>query len=152
MKDKKQNNWLYKLFIEKTEDVKIQFFRYLFVGGFAAVINIGSLYILKEFMHINYLIANVVGFIFGLITNYILSKLLVFAKEESVNRTFEFIVYAVIGVLGLGLDTLFIWVFTEKFAIYYMLSKIISTGLVFIWNFAARKTMYTIVKKIRKEQ
>lgn len=152
MKDKKQNNWLYKLFIEKTEDVKIQFFRYLFVGGFAAVINIGSLYILKEFMHINYLIANVVGFIFGLITNYILSKLLVFAKEEPVNRTFEFIVYAVIGVLGLGLDTLFIWVFTEKFAIYYMLSKIISTGLVFIWNFAARKTMYTIAKKIRKEQ
>ena len=34
----KENNFLYKLFVEKTNDVKIQFFRYLFVGGFAAVV------------------------------------------------------------------------------------------------------------------
>ena len=35
-------NLLYQLFIEKTDDTKIQFFRYIFVGGAAAVVNIGS--------------------------------------------------------------------------------------------------------------
>ena len=152
MENKEKSNWLHKLFIEKTDDVKIQFFRYLFVGGFAAVVNIGSLYLFKEFIHLNYLIANIVGFTLGLIVNYILSRLLVFAKEESMNKTFEFIVYTIIGILGLGLDTLFVWLFTEKMAIYYMLSKIISTGLVFIWNFSARKVMYIIANKLRKDK
>ena len=46
---KNKDTWFNKLFFEKTDDVKIQFFRYLFVGGFAAVINIGSLFVLKEF-------------------------------------------------------------------------------------------------------
>ena len=65
---------LYKLFIEETKDTKLQFFRYFFVGGFAAVVNIGLLFILTNFLHIHYLISNAVGFIGGLVTNYILSK------------------------------------------------------------------------------
>ena len=138
----KENNIIYKLFIEKTDDTKIQFFRYLFVGGFAAVINIGSLYIFKEFLHLHYLIANILGFILGLLTNYMLSKWLVFAKEKNMNSIIEFIVYAIIGVIGLGLDTLFMWIFTDIFNMFYMLSKIISTGLVFIWNFFGRKGIY----------
>lgn len=146
----KENNFLYKLFVEKTNDLKIQFFRYLFVGGFAAVVNIGSLYIFKEFMNLYYLLANVLGFVLGLITNYLLSKWLVFAKENKMNGAVEFTIYAIIGVVGLGLDTLFMWVFTEKAHVYYMLSKIISTALVFIWNFFARKALYIIADKIKK--
>lgn len=146
----KDNNIIYKLFIEKTDDTKIQFFRYLFVGGFAAVINIGSLYIFKEFLHIHYLVANILGFILGLITNYLLSKWLVFAKEKNMNSIIEFIIYTIIGVIGLGLDTLFIWICTDKLNIFYMLSKIISTGLVFIWNFFGRKGIYIIANKVRK--
>lgn len=152
MEDSKKINWFHKLFIEKTDDVKIQFFRYLFVGGFAAVVNIGSLYVLKEFLHLYYLMANIVGFILGLITNYLLSKWLVFAKEKAMNEMLEFTIYVIIGVIGLGFDTLFIWLFTDKIKLYYMISKIISTGLVFIWNFLARKGMYVIANKLRKEK
>lgn len=141
----------YKLFLEKTDNGKMQFFRYIFVGGFAAIVNIGSLYVFKEFLQMYYLLANVLGFILGLITNYILSKWLVFAKEKSMNAIVEFAIYAIIGVLGLIFDTFFIWIFTTKMQIYYMISKIISTGLVFIWNFLARKCSYIIVNKIRSE-
>ena len=149
---KKNKELLYKMFIEKTDDVKIQFFRYLFVGGFAAVINIGTLYIFKEYIHLHYLIANILGLLLGLITNYFLSKWLVFAKEKKVNKLFEFITYTIIGVIGLGLDTLFMWTFTDKMKLYYLLSKIISTGLVFIWNFIARKFMYIIINRLRKDK
>ena len=41
--------------IEKTNDVKIQFLRYIFVGGIAAVVNIGSLYIFTDVFHLYYL-------------------------------------------------------------------------------------------------
>ncbi len=141
---------LYKLFIEKTNDIKIQLFRYLFVGGFAAVVNIGALYIFTEVFNLYYLISNVLGFILGLITNYLLSKWLVFAKESQVNKALEFFIYALIGVVGLGFDTLFMWLFTSA-GLYYMISKIISTVLVFIWNFFARKGLYFIVGKIKKK-
>ena len=63
------------------------------------------------------------------------------------NIVFEFIMYAIIGVLGLGFDTLILWLLTSKASLYYMLSKIISTGLTFIWNFVARKILYKIFDK-----
>lgn len=138
---------LYHLFLEKTQDTKIQFLRYVFVGGTAAVINIGALFVLKECLHLYYLFANVLGFILGLVTNYVLSKLLVFTTENRMNKMIEFLSYAMIGIIGLGFDTLFIWLFTDFVSLYYMISKIISTGLVFIWNFAARKLMYVIFDK-----
>ena len=141
--------WLYKLFLEKTDDTKLQFFRYLFVGGFAAVVNIGSLYVFTEFAHLYYLVANILGFLLGLLTNYLLSKWLVFSKENDLNKITEFIIYAIIGVVGLGLDTGFVWLFTT-IGIYYMIGKIISTGLVFIWNFFARKIIYVIIDKKKK--
>ena len=127
---------LNKLFIEKTNDVKIQFLRYIFVGGIAAVVNIGALYIFTDVFHLYYLVSNIFGFILGLITNYLLSKVLVFAKEKKFNKIIEFTIYAIIGVIGFGL--------------YYFLSKIISTALVFIWNFGARKVLYIIAGKISK--
>ena len=73
---------LYRLCIEKTDDTKIQFLRYIFVGGTAAVVNIGSLFVLKECCHIYYLIANIIGFLLGLITNYLLSKALVISPSK----------------------------------------------------------------------
>ena len=144
-------NILYKIFIEKTSNPKLQFFRYIFVGGFAAVINIGSLFVFKEVCRLHYLIANIAGFLLGLLTNYILSKLLVFAKEKSINKIFEFISYMFIGIIGLAFDTLFIWIFTDLFGIYYIISKIISTCIVFIWNFFGRKIFYIMHSRITKK-
>lgn len=143
---------LYKLFIEKTTDIKLQFFRYLFVGGFAAVVNIGSLILFTEVFHLYYLISNVIGFLLGLIVNYVLSKWLIFTKEVELNAILEFVIYAIIGVVGLGLDTFFMWVFTSVIGIFYMLSKIISTALVFIWNFLGRKGLYIAVDKIKEKR
>ena len=41
-----------KLFKEKTNNTFIQFFRYLFVGGFAAIVNIGMLFVFTHFIHL----------------------------------------------------------------------------------------------------
>ncbi len=143
----KENNLFYKLVIEKTDNTLIQFIRYLFVGGIAAVVNIGGLYVLNKAFNIYYLIANIISFILGLIVNYVLSKKFVFSKETSFSKIIEFIIYAVIGVIGLILDTIFMWIFTDKLHLYFMISKIISTILVFVWNFVGRKIIYVIIEK-----
>lgn len=131
---------------EKTENTLLQLIRYFFVGGIAAVINIGFLYIFTDILHIYYLISNVFSFTLGLIVNYLLSKKFVFQEETQISKSKEFIIYAIIGVIGLGLDTLFLSIMTNTFKLYYMISKIISTMLVFIWNFVARKILYKIIK------
>lgn len=140
---------IYKLFIQETKDTKLQFFRYIFVGGFAAVINFGLLFVMTKFAHMYYLLSNIIGFVGGLITNYILSTKLIFKVEKSINRFAEFTIYAIIGVIGLGLDTLFMFLLTDKMHIYYMISKIVSTAVVFIWNFGGRKLLYVIIEKLK---
>ena len=133
-----------KLFLEKTNNTTIQFFRYFFIMGLMAIINISFLYFLTDFMHIYYVLSNIISFMLGLIVNYGLSVKYIFNKERKGSPKVEFIVYGVIGVCGLGFDTLLLIVFTEWFGIYYMISKLISTAIVFIWNFGARKTLYII--------
>ena len=137
---------IYKIFIEKTDNSLLQFIRYFFVGGVAAVVNIGMLFIFTDVCHIYYLVSNIISFTLGLISNYILSKRLGFQDKILLSASKEFTIYAVIGVVGLGIDTLLVGIFTDTFNIYYMLSKIISTLLVFIWNFGARKGLYKIIK------
>ena len=141
------NKLIYKYFLEDTDNSFIQFIRYFFVGGIAAVVNIGMLFVFADIFNINYLISNIMAFICGHIVNFSLSKIFVFKNKNSINRVFEFVMYFVIGVLGLGFDTIMLWVFTSKLKIYYMISKVISTALTFIWNFVARKILYILFDK-----
>lgn len=120
--------------------------KYFGVSIVAAIVNIGMLYIFTDICCINYLISNILSFTLGLIVNYVLSKKYVL-KKCKLNKALEFIIYALIGITGLVIDSLILWIFTSKLKIYYMLSKIISTGATFIWNFLVRKMVYYIINK-----
>ena len=135
-----------KLFFKDTDNWLIQLFRYFFAGGTAAVVNILFLYIFTDIFHLYYLISNVLSFIFGLITNYVLSKKFIFRADVG-NKGVEFMVYGLIGVVGLIFDTGLLYFFTGFLGFYYMISKIFSTIIVFLWNFAARKLLYVIWEK-----
>ena len=139
-----------ELFSGETDNTFIQFFRYLFVGGFAFVIDYGTLMLLVEVFGFNAKLAAVVAFILGLIVNYILSTLWIFRNSKINNRLAEFAAFAVIGVIGLGINELIIWLFDDVIAPrrpldfipedkYYLIGKLVSTAVVFVWNFAARK-------------
>ena len=128
-----------KLFFEKTDNVLIQLFRYTFVGGTAFLVDFGLLFFLKEVCGLHYLLSATLSFIAGLIVNYLISIFWVFTSKGNYNRKKEFLYFALIGLIGLGCNDLFMWLFTDKLAIFYLVSKIISTFLVYLWNFFARK-------------
>lgn len=138
------------MFLKKTKNTALQFFRYLFVGGIAAVVNIGALYIFTDFMGLHYIISSILGFILGLIVNYALSKKFVFSTEKVKSKKKEFATYGIIGIIGLAIDTIFMYLLTSICGVYYVLSKIISTIITFIWNFTARKKMYKMEDKNEK--
>ena len=130
-----------KLFITKSNNTFIQFFRYIFVGGVAFLADGGSLFLITT-IGVNYLISVIFAFVIGLAVNYGLSKLLVF-ENSSVNGKIEFLVYGIIGVIGLGFTEIIMYVLTEIAGLYFMVSKVIATIIVLVWNFVARKiTLY----------
>lgn len=124
---------------QETERTIIQLFRYVFVGGAAFIVDFGTLFILTDFFGIYYLISAAIAFILGLIVNYILSISWVFNNRKLDNSTLEFGVFTLIGIVGLGLNEVFIWFFTAEVGFYYLISKIISAVIVLFWNFFARK-------------
>ena len=127
-----------KMFFIKTTDVKIQLFRYIFVGGISFVVDFIVLFILKEFFKVNLYFAVAAAFIFGLITSYVLSKLLVFTKENSIG---EFITFVLIAIVGLIFTELLIHLFAVVIGIQYLISKFIVAWIVLIWNFTAKKVI-----------
>lgn len=132
-------NNLNLLFVKKTNNSYIQFLRSTFVGATATVADIGLLYILTDFGHIHYLISAGIAFILGTVINYILSIFWVFKDKKLKSKTAEFIIFSVIGAIGLLLNELFMWLFTDIARLHYLISKIISTIIVFLFNFLTRK-------------
>ncbi len=55
-----------------------QFIKYFGVAIVAFIVNYLSLYLFADIFNINYIISNVISFIFGLNVNYVLSKKYVF--------------------------------------------------------------------------
>lgn len=130
---------LKKIFISKTDNVIIQLFRYGFVGGIAFIADFGILYILTEFLNVYYLLSAAISFTIGILVNYTISVLWVFYRNKFSNKLLEILIYTIIGVIGLGLNLFIMWFCTDLLLVYYLLSKIISTIIVFLWNFFARK-------------
>ncbi len=159
---------LKELFISGTNNTFIQFFRSLFVGGIATIADMAVLILCRELFHMSEDIAAVFGFIVGLAVNYIISTLWVFSKAKVKNRVLDFIVFAVIGIVGLGLTQLIIapfaldGIFGEGILVnnavfgsllptdkYYIIGKMLAVVLVYMWNFFARK--FLLYNKSEKE-
>ncbi len=131
---------LNRLFREKTTNIFIQFFRYIFVGGFAFLTDAFTLWLCEKWM--NYMIAAAIAFVVGLAVNYALSIWFVFSESSKVkNKVKEFVVYGIIGLIGLLITEGIMYLFTDVFGLYFLISKIIAAAIVLVWNFAARKVV-----------
>ncbi len=116
------------------------FARYLVAGGLGFVLDYATLALCYEILGLHYLVAAALGFLAGLIFVYISSNKLVFSQRRMEARAWlEFLIFALIGIIGLGLTLLFMWIFVDVCHIYPLISKLITTALVLLWNFFARK-------------
>lgn len=131
-----------KLFRDDTDNIFIQFFRYLFVGGFAFLVDFFLLYFFSDFCGIYYLISAVLSFVISLIVNYLISIQWVFYKNQIDNKFIEFNVFSLIGIVGLLFTEILLYLFTDVLGLYYLISKIISAAIVMFWNFIARRIIF----------
>lgn len=137
------NKYLKSIFVSASDHPIVQLFRYAFVGGLAFIVDFSLLALLTEWVDMPYLLSACFGFIGGLTANYLMSIRWVFNKHTSDSKDafVDFILFAAIGVVGLGLNALIMWIATEEFESHYLISKIISTIIVFGWNFLGRRVL-----------
>lgn len=128
-----------KSLINKSSNLYVQLLRYLVAGGAAFAVDFGLLYFLTESLKVHYLLSTVIAYTVGLIITYLLSIYWIFDKRRARNWILELAIFALIGIVGLGLTSLSMWLLTDKFHVHYLFSKIITTGIVFVWNFIAKK-------------
>ncbi len=115
-----------------------QIFRFGIVGFTAFLIDAGLLYVLTEFRHIHYLISSIISFTVSLAYNYILSIFWVFdVKRKQTIK--EVTVFVILSIFGLGINQLVMYLGVDLLHIYYMLCKVLATGIVMVYNFITRK-------------
>lgn len=117
-----------------------QIVKFGFVGVIATIIDYCIMILLTEVFHIPSLISSAISFTISVIFNYIASVKWVFEVDKEKNsKQKEIIVFIILSVLGLGINTLIMYLMDKKFGIDYRISKLFATGVVMCWNFITRK-------------
>ena len=116
------------LFVGQTGSTIQQLFRYTLVGGLAFLVDYGTLVLLKEIAGMHYLGAAAIAFTLGVVINYYLSIKWVFDKRTMQSPQAEFVIFAILGVAGLGINELVMYGLTSGAGLHYLGSKLVSTS------------------------
>lgn len=116
-----------------------QMLKFLVVGGSAFFIDYGIMILLTEKFQVHYLFSSGISFSVSVIYNYIFSILWVFDVGKKRKKGKEFIDFIILSVIGLGLNQILMWILVDFIELFYMLAKIIATGIVMVYNFVTRK-------------
>jgi putative flippase GtrA len=120
-------------------DAGIEALRYLTASAAALAVDAGTYLGLIHFAGAHYLVAAPIGFALGLATVYFLSTRWVFSRRRLSDAKLEFAIFTAIGLLGLCLNQLILYVAVDGLALSPEIAKAISAALVFGFNFSARK-------------
>ncbi len=115
--------------------------RYFVASLLALLVDIALLMLLTQIFAIHYLVANAISFVSGSIVAYLVSIHWVFEKQRLDNRAYEYLIFVLIGVVGLGVNEVAIWVCMELLIWSLLPAKLISAGVSFLFNFTLRKAL-----------
>lgn len=115
-----------------------EFFSYLLVGGLAFIIDYGVLWLAHNPLGLHYLLATLLGFCAGLVTNYLLCITWVWRGTNATTLR-DFINFALIGVGGMALTALLMWLAVDLGHLAPELAKPFIAGIVLVWNFGLRR-------------
>lgn len=118
-----------------------QFLRYGAAGALAFGLDLGTLYLLLEHTRLHYLAAAALAYALGIVLHYLLAIRWVFDFRRLAHWQGEFALYALVGVLGLGLNLLVIGLLVGQAGVPVLAAKLASGAVVVLFNFGARKLL-----------
>ncbi len=120
-----------------------QILKFGVVGVVCFLIDFLIMVALTELFGINSTVSSGISFTVSVVVNYILSITVVFDADREANKAKQFVVFLILSVIGLGINTVIMAIGTPLLQPYftyaYMLVKIVATGVVMVYNFITRK-------------
>ncbi|MBO7490011.1 MAG: GtrA family protein [Bacteroidales bacterium] len=114
----------------------LKFLRFCIVGVSGTAIDFGLTWLCKEIFKIPKFIANAIGFVVAATNNYILNRIWTWGSTND-QIGIEYVKFFTVSLIGLGINTLILYIFNEKLKLNFYISKVIATGVVMLWNFFA---------------
>ncbi|NDJ54090.1 MAG: GtrA family protein [Chloroflexi bacterium] len=120
--------------------------RFGLVGAVGTALDFGLLILLRTGLGWPTALANVFSYSAGIVNNYGLNRLWTFPEARGKQVAIQLMQFSLVSLTGLALNTVIV-VILERFLaavltlpeLDYVLAKIVATGLVFVWNFAANR-------------
>jgi putative flippase GtrA len=128
--------------------LKFEFIKFFIVGGVSTLIDWGTFFVLSILLGFYYQFSLIFSYTLGAITNYYLNKNFTF-HNNSKKIVLQFTTFFSLALFSLFVSMLIMYLFVDILFMHEMLSRMITTALVFILNYAMHKYI-TFNKKFFK--
>lgn len=112
--------------------------KYSIVGGVGTLIDILFLYFLVEVVGFGVFVATFCAFIIAATHNFFLNKFWTFENTSKHYRS-QYIKFLLVSTVGLFLTMVSMYIFTTLIGLWYIFAKIITSGIIVLWNFFGNK-------------
>jgi putative flippase GtrA len=113
-----------------------KFLKFGVVGFSGVFVDFGFTYVCKEWIKIPKYISNAIGFSIAASSNYLFNRIWTFHSQNP-KVMIEYSQFLSISLIGLGMNTLILWILVSKYKKHFYLSKLFAIGVVTVWNFLA---------------
>ncbi len=117
-----------------TKTMLLKILKFGVVGMSGMIIDFSTTYLCKEILKIHKYIANAMGFVLAASWNYAFNRIWTF-ESHNPHIGFEFLRFFLVSLIGLGINTLILWLLVSKVKLNFYVSKLFAIGVVLIWNF-----------------
>lgn len=114
-----------------------QFVNFTGVGFVSAIGHYGLLILLVQMARVPAVPASAAGALLGASINYALNYRFTFRSSKRHREAA--LKFAAVAIVGLLLNTLFMWVCIKLIEAHYLLSQLLTTALVLLWSFTASR-------------
>jgi dolichol-phosphate mannosyltransferase len=139
LKARQQIDYLKHIYsLMKRKGEVLRFVKFCAVGLSGVGVNMGLLWILTEIAGLQYLLSAAIGIETSIITNFLLNDFFTFPDrryltvKSTLNRLLKF---NLVSIAGLAINLGALWLFTEVFGVYYLVSNIFGIALATLWNY-----------------
>jgi putative flippase GtrA len=116
----------------------IRLFKYFFVGGVAAICDVGLFFIFAGYLGWPWFPVSIATFIIATFVNYFLSINFVFESGARYKKHVEIAAVYLVSALALVVNQLVLYSAIEVLGWHLLASKLLATGTVFFWNYFSR--------------
>ena len=112
--------------------------RFAVVGVFNTGVDIATFSLLFYILEIQLIIANSIGYLAAASNSFLLNKYWTFSETRRRGRVrYQFGLFLALGLIGLGLSNIVVW----SLAAYIpeIFAKLLSVGILFVWNFGTSR-------------